>query len=381
VSHPLADTIHAAVSYMPELGFNRALLPLLQSGEVDALEWSFDTVDDVAALPSWMYALLKEYSDAGRLYGHGVYYSLLSGGGSGRIAAWLQRLKNVQEHFQFQHLSEHFGFMTSGNAHQGAPLPVPLSPETLALGTARLEALSVTAGIPVGIENLALAFSKEDVLRHGEFLERLVEPVDGFILLDLHNIYCSAHNFGLDARELLATYPLHRVKEMHLSGGSWEPSEHSAHPVRRDTHDDAVPEEVFALLEWALPRCPRTDVVVLERLGDTLREEQDEQGFRQDFRRMRQIIQAASPAQRGAWPSRAQHPAALLGREDEALARQQAIILQTLKSSQDARTAQQILSHHPALTGTAWAAEQWSLPMVETAMLLGEKWGIEEAEN
>ena len=36
---------------MYEPAFNRAILPLLESGDVDALEWSFDTVADHATLP------------------------------------------------------------------------------------------------------------------------------------------------------------------------------------------------------------------------------------------------------------------------------------------------------------------------------------------
>lgn len=381
MSAPLAHSIHAAVSYMPEPAFNRALLPLLQSGEVDALEWSFDTVQDVAALPGWMYGLLKEFSDAGRLFGHGVYYSLLSGGGRARMEAWFEDLKRAQEHFTFQHLSEHFGFMTSGNAHQGAPLPVPLSPQTLALGQARLRALSAAAGVPVGIENLALAFSREDVLRHGEFLDHLVEPVDGFILLDLHNIYCSAHNFGLYARELILSYPLQRVKEIHISGGSWEASEHSAIPVRRDTHDDAVPDEIFSLLKWVLPRCPRTDVVVLERLGDTFNGDEDEEVFRQDFRRMRRIVQTAPVAEKHSWLVHSQSSAVMLLEEDECLAHQQAAVLQTVRNAPDAVAAQRALVHHPLLAGTAWATGAWSLPMIETALLLGKKWGVEKSTD
>jgi uncharacterized protein (UPF0276 family) len=371
--------VHAAVSYMPELAFNRALLPLLEAGEIDALEWSFDTVKDVAALPDWMYALLKEFSDAGRLYGHGVYYSLLSGGGTARMEAWLKKLNRVQEHFHFRHLSEHFGFMTSGNAHEGAPLPVPLSEETLALGRQRLKVLSAAANAPVGVENLALSFSRQDVLQHGKFLERLIEPVNGFILLDLHNVYCSAYNFGLDARELLLSYPLHCVKEIHLSGGSWEASEHSTQDIRRDTHDDAVPEEIFAMLEWVLPRCPRTDVVVLERLGNTLQSEEEEKVFRQDFRRTRQIVQAVPGTNRAEWPAAAHHARTATSlEEDEALMRQQAAILQIFRDAPTAISAHQRLMRHPLLIGSAWATESWSLPMVETALLLGKKWGIEE---
>ncbi len=372
--------IHAAVSYMPEPAFNRALLPLLAAGEVDALEWSFDTVRHAEGLPPWMYTLLREFSDAGRLYGHGVYYSLLSGGGGARLEVWLERLRSMQRHFRFQHLSEHFGFMTSGNAHQGAPLPVPLHPRFLSLGRSRMAALAAAAGVPVGLENLALCFSEAEARQQGAFLQDLVEPVQGFVLLDLHNIYCTAHNFGLDPCELIQSYPLHLVKELHLSGGSWEQSAHSAALVRRDTHDDAVPSEVFSLLEWALPRCPRTDVVVLERLGHTLNSKQEEAGFREDFRRMKSIVCAAPNGTAGKWPAplAAAKLHAVPVAEDAALARSQAAVLRAFKSAATAQEAEAALAALPAEDAALWQPAAWNLPQLETAVLLGQKWGIEE---
>jgi len=36
---------------MYEQAFNRAVMPLLEAGAVDALEWSFDTVSDPGLLP------------------------------------------------------------------------------------------------------------------------------------------------------------------------------------------------------------------------------------------------------------------------------------------------------------------------------------------
>ena len=59
---------------------------------------------------------------------------------------------------------------------------------------------------------------------------------------------------------------LERVVQVHVAGGSW--MEHPAGRLRRDTHDGAVPDEVFALVPAVLARCPRLEVVVLERLGE-----------------------------------------------------------------------------------------------------------------
>lgn len=98
-------------------------------------------------------------------------------------------------------------------------------------------------------------------------------------------------NFGCMADEILDTYPLKRVREMHVSGGSWmEAVSARGTPIRRDTHDEAVPETVFEMLDMVLPRCPKTRMVILERLGHTLGDPRENEGFREDFRRMKAII-------------------------------------------------------------------------------------------
>ena len=84
------------------------------------------------------------------------------------------------------------------------------------MGCDRLKQLADVAQVPVGLENLALALSQKDVLEQGQFLDALLEPVEGFIVLDVHNLYCQMHNFQLTAQEILQTYPLNRVKEIHI---------------------------------------------------------------------------------------------------------------------------------------------------------------------
>ena len=179
--------------------------------------------------------------------------------------------------------------MTAGDFHRSAPLPVPLTNSTLKLGRERFSQLAEIAPCPLGIENLALALSIDDALQQHEFLEKIVTPSNGFLLLDLHNIYCQLCNFNLSPAELLDNYPFHLVREIHVSGGSWGPTASSDSPIRRDTHDDDVPAEVFSLLDHVLPRCPNVEAVFLERLGNTLQEHQFEQ-FRKDFLTLKSIV-------------------------------------------------------------------------------------------
>jgi uncharacterized protein (UPF0276 family) len=175
---------------MMEPAFAQAALPLFAAGEVEAVEFSFDVLWTGAAAPGWLLEMLPEYSEAGRLFGHGVSYSMFTADGEERARAWCARLADECRSRSYQHVTEHFGFMLAGNFHRGAPLPVPFTSAFLNLGKDRIRRLADAAGVPVGLENLAFAFGIDDVRAQGDFLDLLLEPVDGFILLDLHNVYC-----------------------------------------------------------------------------------------------------------------------------------------------------------------------------------------------
>lgn len=277
------------LAMMPEADFVSAILPLLQTQSVDVLEWSFDTFYDVEE-PEWLSGLLDFYSDNNRLLGHGVYYSLFDARWMERQEIWLKKLKEEVKRRKYNHITEHFGFMNTENFHQGVPLPVPLLPKTLQVGKDRLSRLQGAVEIPVGVENLAFSFSMDDVKEQGEFLDKLVEDIDGFLILDLHNIYCQSCNFEVDMMEIINLYPLEKVKEIHLSGGSWQESAYGKKPVRRDTHDDRIPEEIINLLPEVLIQC-HPEYVIIERLGHTLHTETEKQFFFDDFNRVKKILE------------------------------------------------------------------------------------------
>lgn len=276
---------------MLEEEFYEAARPLLDAGEVDVLEWSFDMAWG-RTIPEWAERLLLKFSAENRLLGHGVSFSALSGDWSDRQAAWLQMLQQDLQRTPMRHLSEHFGFMEAGDFHQSAPLPVPRTEETLAVGRDRLRRLADVAQRPVGLENLAFAFGLSDVRQQGEFLDELLEPVDGFLVLDLHNIYCQSCNFDVPAEELVELYPLHRVRELHVSGGSWSDItvDGKTRTLRRDTHDGPVPSGIFPLIEITLPRTPNVESVIVEHLGTALGSTEEASQLRNDYQQIRQIV-------------------------------------------------------------------------------------------
>lgn len=367
------------IALMHEAEFIASALPLFEAGEIDVLEWSFDTIADSSYEPAWLPVLLQEYSGRGRLLAHGVRYSLLSGDFSERQNTWLKQMEVELKRYPYRHITEHFGFMTSEHFHKGAPLPVPLNNQTLAIGHDRLKRLQQLAGIPVGIENLAFAFSADQVKEQAEFLEKLIEPIDGFLILDLHNVWCQAINFGVDAEALVRSYPLHKVKEIHLSGGSWSTVSSRDKPIRRDTHDEAVPEEVLRLLAYALPLCPNTEAVIFERLGDTLAPVREQQKFAEDYRSIRRIVERTStgkesPVEKTGASFIAPKESTSFPHVNNSLKEQQEILVSLLANSHDLSQTIHKLRQHKTLSDGGWQPERWTPEMIETAILLLKKW-------
>ncbi len=276
---------------MPEPEFFQATRQLFEAGQVDVVEWSFD-VGWGRSLPGWLDELLSFYSDRDRLLGHGVSYSLLSAQWQSPQAKWLDQYQAELQKYRYHHISEHFGWMGAGKFYHSAPLSLPLAPQTLAMGIDQLQKLVQMSTVPVGLENLAFAWNQQDACEQGSFIRQMLAPVQGFLLLDLHNLYCQMANFNQSAATMLALYPLELVREIHIAGGSWSKS--GQRHIRRDTHDAAVPEEVFQLLARVLPRCHNLKAVILERLGHTLETEAARTGLQQDFARLRQVVEQRS---------------------------------------------------------------------------------------
>lgn len=283
--------VHVGLSLMIEEPFRRAVLPLFEDGLVDALEHGFEIGWGRHPLPDWAEALLDHYADAGRLWGHGVTMSPFSVHAPHQ-EVWLERVVEACRRRPYVGVSEHFGFMVAGSLDGGAPLPLPPGPATVRVGIAALRRLAAATHTSVGLENLALALGKADVRAQGPLLAEVLDAVDGYLVLDLHNLHCQAVNFAIDPLELLHAQPLSRVRCIHVSGGSWsEPVvDGRARRFRRDTHDDDVPAAVHELLRAALPRCPALELVVLERIGFTIEGPEADLRLRRDFTRLRAAV-------------------------------------------------------------------------------------------
>lgn len=355
------------IAMMAEADFVSAILSLLESNEIDVLEWSFDTFYHTDE-PQWLSDLLDFYSKNNRLIGHGVYYSLFDAKWSERQEQWLEKLKLETQKRNYNHITEHFGFMNTENFHQGIPLPVPLHPKILQVGKDRLLRLQDVLEIPIGIENLAFSFSVDDVKEQGKFLSKLIEDIDGFLILDLHNLYCQASNFNINMMELVAMYPLEKVKEIHLSGGSWEDSIYTkGKRIRRDTHNDAIPEEIIEILPEVLSNCNHLEYLIIERLGHTLNKESDRTNFLNDFKKVRQIVNNSenNSSSKNTWKKKSRILEKPL--EDFLLFEDQTQLTKLLFDSANPEIIKNHQFHY-------FDIKKWDSEMIDTATKIIKKW-------
>ena len=201
---------------------------------------------------------------------HGVGFSAGSMADEARKLKWLARLKEDQKEFQYLWYTDHFGASSMGGLAVTLPIPIWMSDDASEVVRERL-ALMREVTSDVGLENSVFYFLLGDGLNEPSFLQRtLREPY--WMLLDLHNVYTLSVNFGVSPAAYLARLDLSRVIEIHIAGGTesdanWLPSKKI---MRLDSHDHAIPEEVWGLLEEVLPRCKNLRGVTLERMEGTV---------------------------------------------------------------------------------------------------------------
>ncbi len=341
------------LSLMPSDDWWAANEPLFLQDMVDAVEWSVDFGFPPRTTPTWLRGLLDRFEQRGALYAHGVELSPMSAHWTWQHDEWLEALEVACRERRYRHLTEHYGFITASDFIRGTPMPLPPSRAGLDLAARSIEALREKSGrLEVGIENLAFAFSARDVESQAAFIDELLSATDAFLLLDVHNVFCQAENFGFDPVALALSYPLERVREIHVSGGSITAPE--ADPegrgFRRDTHDDRAPDAVLALLEAVLDRCPKLEAVILERTDRSLFGRDEAERHREEFLRLRRLMRhrrRRTPVDEA--PTQITHAFEMAPDDPTTLDGYQSLLLESLDEHEHPEDAKEALMREPRL--------------------------------
>jgi uncharacterized protein len=186
---------------------------------------------------------------------HGV--SLSIGSTEPLDRGYLDELAALARDVEPAWISDHLCWGTAHGFNAHDLLPVPYTRAALDHVVARVAAVQDRLGRRILLENPSsyLAF-RDAEMTEAEFLSAVARQADCGILLDVNNVYVSAHNHGFDARAYLDALPADRIGQIHLAGHSADGA------LLIDTHDGAVCDEVWRLYADSVRRFgPRATMI------------------------------------------------------------------------------------------------------------------------
>ncbi|HEY7763370.1 MAG TPA: DUF692 domain-containing protein [Aestuariivirgaceae bacterium] len=190
---------------------------------------------------------------------HGVGLSL--GSARGIDDVHLARLKEVCDRLAPAMVSEHLAWSVGDGIYLNDLLPVPYDEEALDLVCRNIERTQDVIKRPILIENLSayVGFARS-TMAEPQFLAEIVKRTGCGLLLDINNVYVSAHNLGFDAEDYIAALPGAAIAEIHLAGNATNDTPDG--PVLIDSHGSCVASEVWALYRAAVERFGRRPTLI-----------------------------------------------------------------------------------------------------------------------
>ena len=183
---------------------------------------------------------------------HGIGLSI--GGEEPLDRAHLARLKALCDRYQPESFSEHLAWSSHGGEFLADLLPLPYTGESLTRIADHIDQVQTALGRTMLLENPAtyVAFGDSDI-PETEFLKELCHRTGCGLLLDVNNVFVSAHNHRFDAEGYLAEFPIDRVEQIHLAGHFRHAT--ASGDILIDTHGSHVCDAVWSLHADVIARC------------------------------------------------------------------------------------------------------------------------------
>jgi uncharacterized protein (UPF0276 family) len=175
---------------------------------------------------------------------HGVSMSI--GSSDPLDLQYLEQLKELAAFVKPVWISDHLCW--TGVAHMNTHdlLPLPLTLESLQHVTERVNRVQDFLQRPLVLENPSTYMEfRDSTLHEWEFLSELVSLTGCGLLLDVNNVFVSAHNHGFDPEFYIRNIPHKAVVQIHIAGPT------DCGELLIDTHDQPVPTEVWQLYRLA----------------------------------------------------------------------------------------------------------------------------------
>ena len=186
---------------------------------------------------------------------HGVSMSI--GSADGLDLDYLRRLKALADHVRPAWVSDHLCWTGVGGTNTHDLLPLPYTDEALDIVCANITLAQDVLERELVLENPSsyLTFASSQMTEWA-FLSAMCERTGCGLLLDVNNIHVSAVNHGFDARAYLQGLPADRIRQIHLAGHTQNGD------LLIDTHDQPVPDPVWALYRAACERFGRVATMI-----------------------------------------------------------------------------------------------------------------------
>jgi uncharacterized protein (UPF0276 family) len=221
----------------------------------------YDAIFDQAPRVDWFEAITENYFDThGRplavletvrrdypLALHGVALSIGSADPLDR--EYLARLRDLVLRIEPALVTDHLCWTGVAGRPLYDLLPVPYTEEALGHVVERVAVVQEFLQRRIALENPSSYIRyRHSTMAEAEFLAAVAERADCGLLLDVNNVYVSAHNHGLDPVAYLDTIPPRRVAQFHLAGFT------DMGTYLFDTHSAPVHEHVWGLFRYAVRR-------------------------------------------------------------------------------------------------------------------------------
>ncbi len=178
---------------------------------------------------------------------HGV--SLSIGSTDPLSPTYLKDLKQLMQRVQPEWISDHLCWTGVNDTNSHDLLPLPYNEDTINHVVNRVKQVQDYLGQRILLENLSSYVTyKISEMTEWDFFNEIARRADCHILLDINNIYVSAHNHRFNPVDYLNGIDINRVMQFHLAGHS-----HNGEMII-DTHDHDVCDPVWALYAVALKR-------------------------------------------------------------------------------------------------------------------------------
>jgi len=236
--------IRASLPNAPGVGFKPQHFDDILSGEqpIGFIEVHAENYMGAGGMP---HAMLRRLRETYALSLHGVGLSI--GSMTPLDTEHLSRLKTLCDRYEPESFSEHLAWSSHGEVYLNDLLPLPYTPETLARIIGHVDQVQHALDRDMLLENPSTYIQfANSTIPEAEFLAEIAHQTGCGLLLDINNVVVQATNHGTSAQQYLDSFPLARVKEIHL-GGHEEQTDDTGAPLLIDAHGSAVTNDVWAL--------------------------------------------------------------------------------------------------------------------------------------